>query len=126
MGHDLRDELIERSDLDDEILYEMSCLLDNHPLNPKREREVINMTKERSVLRENVTDLELILPAGKKYQIFIKNRETNDTVEVTIEGGSGTAVITTINALESPSAEINITKAIRRYYEKIESELKGK
>ena len=126
MGHDLRDELIERSDLDDEILYEMSCLLDNHPLNPKREREVINMTKERSVSRENVTDLELILPAGKKYQIFVKNRETNDAVEVTIEGGSGTAIITTTNALEPPSAEINITKAIRRYYEKIESELKGK
>ena len=84
------------------------------------------MAKEVSVSRENVTDLELILPAGKKYQIFVKNRETNDSVEVTIKGGSGTAVITTTNALEPPSAEINITKAIRRYYEKIERKLKGK
>lgn len=118
MGHDLHDELIERSDFaDEEYLYEMSKLLDNHPLNPKQEKELIDMRLEESVVRKNVTRVEFSLPAGRTFQVFIRNRESGDATNMIIQGGSGAAKITTSNALEPPESEISVAKALQRLYE---------
>ena len=124
MGHELRDELFDRSDfVDEEYLYEMSLLLDNHPLNPKKARETITLDGETSVVRKNVTSLELVLPAGKTYNISIRNRETGDSVKTTIQGGDGTATIMATDAFDPPGAEVNVTNAIRRLYEQARKEL---
>lgn len=124
MGHELRDELFDRSDfVDEEYLYEMSLLLDNHPLNPKKARETITLDGETSVVRKNVTSLELVLPAGKTYNISIRNRETGDSVKTTIQGGAGMATIMATDAFDPPGAEVNVTNAIRRLYEQARKEL---
>lgn len=124
MGHELRDELFDRSDfVDEEYLYEMSLLLDNHPLNPTKARETITLDGETSVVRKNVTSLELVLPAGKTYNISIRNREAGDSVKTTIQGGAGTATIMATDAFDPPGAEVNVTNAIRRLYEQARKEL---
>lgn len=119
MGHDLHDELIERSDFaDEEYLYEMCKLLDNHPLNPKREKEVIDMGVEGNIVQKNVTRVEFTLPAGKRFQVFVRNRESGDMTNMVIQGGAGTAKITTSNALDPPESEISVAKALQRLYER--------
>lgn len=122
MGHDLRDELIERSDfVDEEYLHEMCVLLEKHPLNRMENREVVNAGSAKSVSRKNTTSMELVFPAGSKvreYQVQIRNREYGDRVKVSIRGGAGAVVITSTNEPEPPRSEINITKATHRQYEK--------
>ena len=122
MGHDLRDELIVRADfVDEEYLYEMSRLLEKYPLNRIEKRGVVNAGGAKGVSRKNTTSVELVLSADSKargYHVQIRNREYGDRVKMSIRGGIGAAVITTVNEPEPPRSEINITKVTHRQYKK--------
>ena len=98
MGHLIEDDVLKRSDFNDErILYEMARLLERHPLN------------ETECGPERIT-----IPASgsrRKY-ILIENTELNDPITVTITCDGGSAEIVAAKSLRSLPQEIDISKAI--------------
>lgn len=98
MGHLIEDDVLKRSDFNDErFLYEMARLLERHPLN------------ETECGPERIT-----IPAfgSRRKYILIENTELNDPITVTITCDGGDAEIVAAKSLRSFPQEIDISKAI--------------
>lgn len=98
MGHLIENDIIKRSDFnDEEFLYQMALLLENHPLN-----------------KENKPSKEIIIPSSKssRYFISIENKELDDPLSINIKCSHGSADIIVGKSSNNLPTEIDITRFI--------------
>lgn len=120
MGHRLENTDLKRSDFtDEELLYEMSALLDTHPLN---ESGSLCTTLTNSVEREdwdNVPEVAIKIDAQdclKRYYLKVSNRELGDPLEFGISGQNYSVEVHSTVKMSKQSSEVNITKQINAAY----------
>ena len=120
MGHRLENTDLKRSDFtDQELLYEMSVLLDAHPLNKDREiRENLDETTARCEWKD-VPEVSLdVDPQGevKRYFLKVSNREIGDPLRLHISGEGCNINIHSSAEVQELRSEVNITKQMRAAY----------
>ncbi|MGM9602732.1 MAG: hypothetical protein ACI3W5_14265 [Faecousia sp.] len=120
MGHRLENTDLKRSDFtDEELLYEMSVLLDAHPLNENRRpcSTLTNLTVREAW--ENVPEVEIkINPQDqvKRYYLKVINRELNDPLKFSISGQDCSIELHSTADGSKQSSGVNITKQINAAY----------
>ena len=120
MGHRLENSDLRRSDFTNEdMLYEMSVLLDQHPLNDDTAAPALTLHSGH-VEWKNTPEVELeIKPQeqAKKYYLKVTGREICDTLSVSVAGKGIEVAMKTSAALSEPDASgVNITKAVHSAY----------
>lgn len=122
MGHKLEDTDLNRSDFtDEEFLYEMCVLLENHPLNYPTKEELINAEKAKSISRRNISSIGIDFPKGdteRSYLVRLKTREYGDSAEIRFRGTDGKAVIFTDSDPDKPQREGNVIQKANALYRK--------
>ena len=94
MGHLIENDILKRSDFNDEVLlHQMALLIEKHPLNYKKE-----------------SFQEITLPAeSSRYFITIENKELDDPLSVLIRCPQGSADVIIGNASKELPTELDIT-----------------
>lgn len=122
MGHRLENTDLKRSDFtDEELLYEMSALLDAHPLN---ENDNLCVTLTNLVERKdwgNVPKVEIKIDAQdclKRYYLKMSNRELGDPLEFDISGQNCSIEVHSTVNMSKLRSEINITKQTTTAYKR--------
>lgn len=120
MGHRLENTNLKRSDFtDEELLYEMSVLLDAHPLN---ESDNSRVTLSNLVEREdweNIPEVEIKIDAQgclKRYYLKVSNRELGDPLKFNVSGQNCSIEVHSTADMEKQGSEVNITKQIGAAY----------
>lgn len=96
MGHLIENDILKRSDFNDEgFLYQMALLLEKHPLNQSR----------------NISD-DIIINSStaSKFYITIENKELDDPISVDIQCPLGSADVIFSKSSRTLPTEIDITK----------------
>lgn len=116
MGHRLENTDLKRSDFtDEELLYEMSVLLDAHPLN---ENGSLCVTLTNLVEREdwgNVPEVEIKIDAQdclKCYYLKVSNREQGDPLKFNVSGQNCSVEVHSTANTAIQGSEVNIAKQI--------------
>lgn len=120
MGHRLENTDLKRSDFtDEELLYEMSLLLDRHPLNGEGRPYVVVTESAVREDWENVPEVEIKIDAKnclKKYYLKVSNRELGDPIKLDISGQNCSVELHSTVSMSKLRSEVNITKQINAAY----------
>lgn len=113
MGHEMQGTLLQRSDYTDEdTLYRLWRQLKNHPLNNKREEELIC---ESGLEIDNESNINVKLNRGE-YLLRVESRELNDAISIEFDTRPKDLEITDSLRENKGKEEINIVKTIRKAY----------
>lgn len=121
MGHRLENSNLRRSDFtDEELLYKMSVLLENHPLNENHTKCFkVSVEDKTEAMWENIPDVEIIFDLQEQkeqYYIKIANCELCDAIEVELSGQDCQIEVHSGADRTKQAAKVNIVKKIRDSY----------
>lgn len=120
MGHVLENTELSRADFTDEdFLYEMCVLLENHPLNEPNLDVVINAEKTKSLSYKNLGSATINFPQGteeRHYLVRVKTREPGDPLLIRLNAKEGDIVLTTDSVPEPPQREGYVVKKACNLY----------
>jgi len=120
MGHNMENTPLKRSDFnDEEFLYDIYKLLQNHPLN-RINNPVTKLDNKSKLIENNISNININLNSNGHciYQLNIQNNEIQNDIRIKFNGDINNI---TINKAISPKGfeqEINITSEVKKVYNK--------
>lgn len=120
MGHNMENTPLKRSDFnDEEFLYDIYKLLQNHPLN-RTDNLAIKVDNKSKLIESNISNVNIDFCTNEHsiYQLNIQNNEIQNNIKIKFNGAINNI---TINKAISPKGfdqEINITSEVNKAYNK--------